>query len=52
MNGWNIVLYWTIGLTYLFVEMSAWPKWLVCYKIQPMVTVDRKRLSSVRDAFR
>ncbi len=52
MNGWNIVLYWTVGLALLFMEMSAWPKWLIRYKIQPTVTVDKKRLTSVHDAFK
>jgi methylsterol monooxygenase len=50
MNGWHIVLYWTVGLALLFLEMSTWPKWLNRYKIQPTVTVDRKRLTSVDDA--
>ena len=49
MNGWNIAVYWTIGLAYLVVEMSAWPKWLIRYKIQPTVTIDKKRLTSVND---
>ncbi|XP_046460624.1 fatty acid hydroxylase domain-containing protein 2-like [Daphnia pulex] len=47
LNGWNIVLYWTVGLALLFMEMSAWPKWLIRYKIQPTVTVDRKRFTSL-----
>ncbi|XP_046460625.1 fatty acid hydroxylase domain-containing protein 2-like [Daphnia pulex] len=47
MNGWNIVLYWTVGLALLFLEMSDWPKWLNRYKIQPTVTVDKKRLTSL-----
>jgi hypothetical protein len=52
MNGWNIAVYWTIGLAYLVVEMSDWPKWLIRYKIQPTVTIDKKRLTSVNDDLR
>lgn len=47
MNVWNIVLYWTIGLAYLVMEMSDWPKWLSRYKIQPTVSIDKNRLFSV-----
>lgn len=47
MNAWNIILYWSVGLTYLMVETCTWPKWLQRYKIQPTAVIDKKRLYSV-----
>ncbi|KAI9561411.1 hypothetical protein GHT06_012368 [Daphnia sinensis] len=47
MNVWNVVLYWSVGLTYFMAEMCAWPKWLEHYKVQPTAVIDKKRLYSL-----
>ena len=47
MNAWNIALFWTVGSLYLIIELLSWPKWLMRYKVQPNVSVDRKRILSV-----
>ena len=47
MNAWTLFLYWTVGLSYLWMELYAWPKWMFRRKVQPDIVVDRKRLYSV-----
>ena len=47
MNIWNMILFWTVGSLYFFMELLSWPKWLMRFKVQPNVTIEKKRLLSV-----
>lgn len=48
MNIWNILLFWSVGLLYLIIDIFAWPKWMARYKVQPKAILDKKMLRSVR----
>ena len=37
MTIWTVGVYWFIGLLFLFVDLTSWPKWILKYKVQQEV---------------
>ncbi|XP_057380623.1 fatty acid hydroxylase domain-containing protein 2-like [Daphnia carinata] len=42
-----LIVYWTIGLAYLLMELTAWPKFIFRRKVQPNVVIDKRKIPSL-----
>jgi len=52
-NIWAVILYWTLGLAFVALDVFNWPRWIRKYKVQPGTNepADTKRVLEVSVIF-
>ncbi|XP_057380691.1 fatty acid hydroxylase domain-containing protein 2-like [Daphnia carinata] len=42
-----LIIYWTVGLAYLLMELTTWPRCIFQRKVQPNVVIDKQKILSL-----